>query len=268
MNAGVIGGFLTLYRRRLAVALKTPDRIVGTMLPPVLWVLIIAPALGDTVGEFRPELDYFTFVAVAQVSILIPFTSMFSGINVIVDRESGVLRELLAAPVPRSAIPLANAAAVLTIAIAQTGIIAGLGLARGADFEFPVDGVLWFLAAAALLSLATYGMAEALALAVGRQEAYGPLIPAVGVTPWFISGALFSLATLPAAVEAIALLLPWTHALAVMRFGIQPGDPGLADIWGMSSNTVMATLSLAVLALYSLLTLAVANRLFFRKTIA
>jgi len=262
-------GTFTLYKRRLAVATKTASGIAGTMTLPVLWVLIIAPALASALGGFNPSIDYFTYVVVAQVALIVPFTSMFSGINVIVDKEFGILREFLVAPVFRASIPLANALAVLTIALVQVALIVGLGTARGAEFNTSPTGVLWFLAAVALLSLTTYAVAEFLALAVGRQEAFGPLIPAVGVTPWFLAGSLFPLNVLPPGVEQVALASPWTHALAVMRYGLMENtDPGLANIWHMNSELLMAALSLGVLMLMTLGALTLAVWVFNRKTMA
>jgi ABC-2 type transport system permease protein len=239
------------------------------MTPPVLWVLLIAPALDDALGDFSPDIDYYTYVAVAQVALIVPFTSMFSGINVIVDKEFGILREFLVAPVFRASIPLANALAVLTIASVQVAIIIGLGTARGAEFDTSATGVLWFVAGVALLSMITYAIAEILALAVGRQEAFGPLIPAVGVTPWFLSGSLFPLDVLPPVVEQLSLALPWTHALGLMRYGMMEGtDPGLENIWHVDSEPLMAALSLGVLVLMATGALTLAVRVFNRKTMA
>ena len=268
VQSALLGTF-TLYQRRLAVATKTLSGIAGTMTPPVLWVLLIAPALDEALGGFNPTIDYFTYVAVAQVALIVPFTSMFSGINVIVDKEFGILREFLVAPVFRASIPIANALAVLTIASVQVALIIGLGTARGAEFDTSVTGVLWFGSAVALLSLTTYAIAEVLALAVGRQEAFGPLIPAVGVTPWFLSGSLFPLNVLPPVIEQISLAFPWTHALAVMRYGMMENtDSGLANIWHLDSELLMAGLSLGVLALMAVGALALAIRVFNRKTMA
>lgn len=262
-------GMFTLYQRRLAVATKTASGIAGTMLPPILWVLLVAPALDDALGDFIPQIDYYTYVAVAMAAMIVPFTSMFSGINVIVDKEFGILREFLVAPVLRASIPLANAFAVLTIALAQVALIIGLGTARGAEFDTSTTGVLWFLAAISLLSLTTYALAEVLALVVERQEAYGPLIPAVGVTPWFLSGSPFPLDVLPALAEQVPLIFPWTHALAVMRYGMMEGtDPGLANIWHMDSEPLMAALSLTVLILMAAGALTLAVQVFYRKTMS
>jgi len=260
-------GLATLYRRRIAVSTKTASGMIGQVVPPLLWVLVLAPALDTALGSFNPQVDYYTYVALAQVAFLIPFTSMFSGINVIVDKDFGVLRELLVAPVFRAAIPLANALGVMTVALAQVAILVGFGILRGAEFDTSAAGVAWFLSACCLLSLSTYGIAETLALIIGRQEAYGPMIPAVGVTPWFLAGSLFPITLLPAGIEQVSLFLPWTHALALMRYGMmQDIDPGLADIWGMDSNGTMALLSLLALMAYTALTLFIAIRVFYRKS--
>lgn len=260
-------GFSALYVRRLAVAGKTVDGIIGQIAPPILWILIVAVALDTALGGFNPNIDYYTFVAVGQITFLVPFVSMFSGINVIVDKEFGVLRNFLVAPVRRATIPIANAFAVLTIALIEVGILVGLAIARGADFHTSFVGALWFVGAVAFLSLGTYGIAEMLALRIGRQEAYGPLIPAVGVTPWFLSGALYPLAVLPAGIQYVAYALPWTHAVAVMRYGLMQGtDSGLSAIWGMDSQVAMASLSLATLAAFALVTLGLAVRVFHKKT--
>src|SRR5438477_1392830 len=179
-------GFGVLVMRRLRVTTKTASGVIGQLASPILWVLVVAPALASARGAFNPHIDYFTFLAVGQVAFLIPFTAMFNGINVIVDREFGVLPEILVAPVRRSLIPIANAAAVLVITGVQVALIVVLGRLRGAHFHTSIARLPWFVLASALLCLIIYGIAETLALTINRQEAYGPLIPAIGVTPFFL----------------------------------------------------------------------------------
>jgi ABC-2 type transport system permease protein len=262
-------GLFTLWVRRLRVTTKTASGIIGQLMTPVLWILVVGPALADSLGSFSPGVDYYTFIAVGQVAFLIPFTAMFAGINVIVDKEFGVTREMLVSPVHRSIITLANAAAVLTITFVQVAIIVGLGALRGADFATSTTRLPWFLIATALLCLTTYGLAETLALRIGRQEAYGPLIPAIGVTPYFLSGALYPLSVLPAGVQQVGLLLPWTHAVALMRYGLMDGtNPRLDDIWHLGSEPLMAVLSTLVLLVYAVLMLTLAVRTFRRTTLS
>jgi hypothetical protein len=65
---------------------------------PILWVLVVGPALAAAFGGFAHGLDYFTYVSVGQIVFVIPFSAMFAGLVVITDRDFGILRELLVAP--------------------------------------------------------------------------------------------------------------------------------------------------------------------------
>jgi ABC-type polysaccharide/polyol phosphate export permease len=70
-------------------------------------------------------------------------------------------------------------------------------------------------------------------------DEYIAAVPAIAIVPWFFAGSLFPLASLPAGLAAIAKVLPLTHALALIRYGmIDRNGRGLHDIWGMSNPTV------------------------------
>jgi ABC-type polysaccharide/polyol phosphate export permease len=70
--------------------------------------------------------------------------------------------------------------------------------------------------------------------------------------PWFFAGSLFPVSTLPVGLAWFARFLPLTHALARMRYGLLDRQgTGLRDIWGMHSTTLMAGLSLAVVAAFA-----------------
>src|SRR5262249_59263901 len=99
--------FATLTRRRFALSARTPRELLVPLLTPVLFALVIAPALAS-IGPTIPGLDYMSFAAVGTIGLLIPLNCMFSGIGVIVDRDTGARRDLLAAPIYRPLIVLAN----------------------------------------------------------------------------------------------------------------------------------------------------------------
>src|SRR5947207_773781 len=113
----------TLTRRRFALTARTPRELFVPLLTPILFALVIAPALAKTVGSFRPGIDYMTFVALATAGLLIPLNTMFSGIGVIVDRESGARRDLLAAPIPRPLLVLGNLAVAFAITALQIVVL-------------------------------------------------------------------------------------------------------------------------------------------------
>src|SRR3954453_11999118 len=92
-----VAALQTLSSRRLALTARTPRQIVVPLLTPVMFALVIAPALKEALGGLGGHIDYTAFVAVGTVGLLVPLTAMFAGLSVIVDRTVGAERELLAA---------------------------------------------------------------------------------------------------------------------------------------------------------------------------
>jgi ABC-2 type transport system permease protein len=259
--------FTTLARRRLALSARTPREIVVPLMTPILFSVVIAPALAKIIGAVH-GLDYMSFVAIGTVGLLVPINCMFAGIGVIVDRESGARRDLLAAPVPRSLIVFGNLAVAVAISALQVVALIGAALLRGAQFDARATGVVWFIGAAFGLAVTMYGAAETLANRVSKQEEYVGALPAIAIVPWFFAGSLFPISALPGWLAAFAKALPLTHALAVMRYGLLDGKAaGLHDIWGMTNPTTMAALSLLVVAAYAALLVSVSVRVFTRAAV-
>src|SRR5438067_6424820 len=165
-----LAAFATLTRRRFALTARTPRELFVPLLTPILFAVVIAPALAKTVGSFQPGIDYMTFVAIATAGLLIPLNTMFSGIGVIVDRESGARRDMLAAPVPRPLVVFGNLAVAFAITALQVVALVVAAILRGADFHVSAAGIGWFVAGAGLLAVGMYGVAESPANRVPRVE--------------------------------------------------------------------------------------------------
>lgn len=266
-RVGRLGALATLTRRRLALSLRNPRAILLPLATPTLIAVVIAPALAKSAGNVA-GIDYMTYLAIGTAALVVPLSCMQAGLGVIVDRKSGAEPDLLAAPVPRPLLVLANLAAALVASGLQLAALIGFSALRGATFHATAAGVAWFAAAALALGVATYGIAEALANRIGEEEEYVNAIPTIGIAPWFVAGSLFPLRALPGWLAAVAKVLPVTHAVALMRFGVV--DAHAADlhaIWGLSNPTVMAALSLTVLALYAAALTMLAVRVFTRKAL-
>src|ERR671931_1168026 len=259
-----LGPIATLARRRFQLTVRTPRELVVPLLTPIMFALVIAPALKTAL---HTNAAYESFVALGTVGLLIPLNTMFSGLSVIVDRENGAQRELLAAPVPRSFLVLGNLSVALAVTAFQVVALILFALARGIDFQASAAGIGWFVGAAVLFAVGMYGIAETLANRVPKQEEYIARVPAIAIVPWFLAGALFPITALPGFLTWFARFLPLTHGLALMRYGLLGDASGLQHIWSMGSNSEMAALSLGVVALFAAALTAVSIRVFTRAAL-
>jgi ABC-2 type transport system permease protein len=254
----------TLAARRFQLSVRTPRELVVPLLTPILFALVIAPALKEAL---HTSTTYEAFVATGTIGLLIPLNTMFAGLSVIVDRESGAQRELLAAPIPRSLLVLGNLAIAFAITALQVAVLIAFAIARGIHFDASATGVVWFVAAAALFTVGMYGVAETLASRVPKSEEYIARLPAIAIVPWFLAGSLFPISALPAFLAWFAKFLPLTHGLALVRYGLLGDSSGLHSIWSMHSATMMATLSLAVVAVFAAALTMVSIRVFNRSAV-
>ena len=253
----------TLALRRLAISARTPRELLIPLSAPLLFALVVVPALADTFGTPVGGVDYMTFVAVATIGLLVPLSTIQSGLGVVVDRLGGGQRDLLAAPVSRPLIVAGNLVVAVALASLQVAVLLGASAIRGAEFELEATGVMWFAAATLLFAVAMYGVAEVLANRLHTQEEYIGALPPVAIVPFFFAGSFFPISALPAGLTVIGKLLPITHVLALVRYGLAGDDgAGLHDIWGMSNTTAMASLSLGVVALFAVALTAAAVRTF------
>jgi ABC-2 type transport system permease protein len=255
----------TLATRRFQLMVRTPRELFVPLLTPLLFALVIAPALKVAL---HTSMHYEAFVALGTVGLLVPLNSLFSGLSVMVDRESGAQRELLAAPVPRPMLVIANVVVALAITSLQIATLIGAAALRGINLDVSASRLGWFLGASVLLALAMSGIAETLAARIERQEEYVARVPAIAIAPWFIAGALFPISALPGVLDAIAKMLPLTHALALIRYGMLGDAQGLHNVWGSGSVTGHAALSLLVVGVFAAGMTALAIRAFTRAAVA
>ncbi len=262
------GAVLTLARRRAMLTASNPRQIAVPLLGPALLALILAPALKKATGGLHSHIDYTSFVGVGAVGLVIPLSSVFAGLSVIVDRHTGAHRELLAAPIPRAFMVLGNLIVALGLAALQALVVVGLSALRGGVFHITAAGVAWFLGASLLFTVFMYGLAETVASRVSKEEDYVGATPVLAILPFFFAGALFPISAMPVALTDIAKVMPLTHALALLRYGfIDPSGRGLHDIWGMHNVTTEAWLSVAVVAVYAVALTAIAIRAFERAAV-
>ena len=267
-RGGTLAAVATLVRRRLALSVRTPRELLIPVMAPLLFAIVIAPALADTFNASPGGIDYMTFVAVSTLGLLVPLSCIQSGLGVVVDRLGGARRDLLAAPIPRSLIVAGNLVVAVALSGLQVLVVVGASAVRGAEYHVSATGVGWFVASTLGFAIAMYGIAEVLANRLSTQEEYIGALPPVAIVPYFFAGGLFPISALPAGLTVIAKVLPITHVLALMRYGlVDRSGQGLHDIWGMDNTTTMAALSLTVVVVFAAALTATSIRVFKRAAV-
>jgi len=186
---------------------------------PLFFLLFLGFGLNSVVQ--LPEIggNYILFLVPGMVSMSVMFTSVFSGIQVIWDKQFGFLKETLVAPVSRLEIMLGQTAGGATTAVLQGFIILVLSLFIG----LRVSGLTGFMIALLFMALVAVSFtAFGIAIASRMEDMTGfQLIMNFVVFPIFgLSGAMFPISSLPAWILPLTLLDPMTYGVEGIRYGL------------------------------------------------
>ncbi|MBP7114368.1 MAG: ABC transporter permease [Candidatus Peribacteraceae bacterium] len=204
-----------LWLRQIKRYLRSRSRIVGSLGQPVLFLFALGFGFGPTFAAANGG-DYISFLAPGVISMSILFTSMFSGVEIIWDRQFGFLKETLVAPVPRINIMIGRTLGGATVAVMQGLIVFAICFIAGFRPEswvmVPVAFVFMFIIALLFTALGT-------AFGSALQDFQGfQLIMNFLVMPlFFLSGALFPLENAPVALQFIARIDPLSYGVDGIR---------------------------------------------------
>lgn len=205
-----------IWLRELKRYIRARSNIVGSLAQNFFWLAIFGFGLGASIAI--PGVgNYIIFLAPGIVGMTLLFSSIFSGIGVVWDKQFGFLKEILVAPVPRSSIMLGKTLGGATTATLQAFIMLLLaGLLGVPIFTNPV-GIL--IALGLMLITACGFVALGVAIASTMKDPHGfQLIMNFIVMPLFLlSGAFFPVTNLPNWLHIIVLFDPLTYAVDGLR---------------------------------------------------
>ncbi len=204
-----------LWLRELKRYTRSRAQIVASLGQPLLYLLVLGFGLGP-VFQRAGNGSYFQFVAPGVVGMSVLFSSIFSGLGILWDRQFGFLKETMVAPVPRIQIMIGRTLGGSTVAVMQGLLVTVVCVLAGfrpvSYYTIPI--ALGFMVLIALL-FAALGMA----IGSGLQDMQGfQLIMNFLVMPiYFLSGALFPLAGLPKLLTIVTALDPLSYGIDGMR---------------------------------------------------
>jgi ABC-2 type transport system permease protein len=194
-------------------------RAVTSLVQPVLFLFVLGTGLSSLAGHgLPPGISFKTFVYPGVLAMSVLFTAIFSAGSIVWDREFGFLREMLVAPVSRSAIVLGKCLGGATVATFQGIVILALAGAAGVPYNpllfLTVIGELLLLS----FTLTAFGVM--MAARITQMQAFMALTQMLVMPLFFLSGALYPLNGLPAWLTVLTRFDPLTYIVSPMRHAV------------------------------------------------
>jgi ABC-2 type transport system permease protein len=208
-----------VWQRELIRFRRDRLRAVTSLIQPLLFLLVLGTGLSSLAkGSMPPGVSFKSFIYPGVLAMSVMFTAIFSAASIVWDREFGFLREMLVAPVSRSAIVVGKCLGGATIATFQ-GIIM-LALAGLADVPYNPVLMITLTGELLLLAFTLTAFGVMMAARITQFQAFMALTQMLVMPLFFLSGALYPLTGLPAWLSFLTRIDPLTYVVGPMRHAV------------------------------------------------
>jgi ABC-2 type transport system permease protein len=234
-----------LWLRQLKRYGRSRARIIASLGQPLLFLLALGFGFGP-VFQRAGQGNYIQFLAPGVIGMTILFSGIFSGIELIWDRQFGFLKETLVAPVPRLTIMIGRTLGGATVAVIQGLIVAAICLVAGFR-PTTLAGIPTALAFMVLVAVMFTALGTAIASVMPDFQGFQLVMNFLVMPIFFLSGALFPLAGLPRLLDLVSRIDPLSYGIDGLRSALT----GVAHFGVATDLAVLTTLVVGCLVLGS-----------------
>ncbi len=249
VTAAPLSAAMALASREWVRFLRQRNRVIGAILTPVVFWLLLGGGMGDSFKAPGSDEAYLTYFFPGMLLMVVLFTAIFATITLIEDRREGFMQGVLTAPVPRWSVVLGKVLGGGSLAAAQALLLLVLSPLAGVSF-----GIVGFLIAALFvigLSFALVSLGVLLAWPMTSTQGYHVAMNLLLMPLWFLSGAVFPIGAAEfAPVRWLTYANPLTYGLAGLRSGLGSDASSLPPLWLCGVVTAAAGVGLFAAACY------------------
>jgi ABC-2 type transport system permease protein len=230
--AGTLRAIYIVWYRDVLRWWRDRTRIAVSLAQPLLFLIVFGAGLGSSLGgSFGPggasgSLSYAQFVFPGVIGMAVLFAAVFGAMSIVWDREFGFLKEILVAPIDRSAVAIGKALGGATQAMAQGLIL--LVLAPIIGVRLSVQSVLLLIPFVFILAFALSSLGVALASRMKSIQGFQVVMNFLMMPMFFLSGSLFPLTGLPDWMAVLTRVNPASYGMDPLRRVVlgagQPSD--------------------------------------------
>lgn len=216
-----------IWNKHMLKFLRNREELIGLALQSVLWVVLFGVGMRGMIGDVDGS-DYMSFILPGIIALSALGGAVGGGMVLLDERLRGILKEYMAAPIPRLSILLGSATSTATKALAQAALMLVIGVMMGARLSLNPLGWLGALLLLGLFAVGFSGLALGVASISRSIAGYHGMIFLFNLPLLFASNALYPLAVLPDWMRVIVLLNPVTYlvdAVRALAFGVSPTLP-------------------------------------------
>ncbi len=205
-----------IARREVIRFLRAKSRIVASIAMPLIWFCAFGLGLGSAFGVRYGEISYAAFLAPGIIAMTVLFASTFSGMSIIVDKEFGILKELLVAPVSRVSLVMGKLLGGMATSLIRAILITIL-LCVVLEIRMGIIDYCGMLVTISLIAIGFGGLAIAIATKMESMEGFGLIVELIVMPIFFLSGAFFPVEKLPGWLSTVVILNPLTYGVDGLR---------------------------------------------------
>jgi ABC-2 type transport system permease protein len=239
-----------LWLRQLKRYVRSRARLLASLGQPLLFLFGLGFGMGPVFRK-AGQGNYIQFLVPGIVAMTVLFTSVFSGIELIWDRQFGFLKETLVAPVPRILIMLGRTLGGATVALIQGAIVVCICLIAGFR-PTHFSGIPMAIVYLSLIAVLFTAFGTAVASLLTDFQGFQLIMNFVVMPIFFLSGAIFPLTGLSKTMSIIARLDPLTYGVDGLRGAL------------IDRNYFAVSTDLGILTVLALAMVAVGGWLFSR----
>ena len=227
-----------IFRRSIVLTIRQPAWLVFGVMQPVLYLVLFGPLVDASVRAANTGTNAFNWFLPGLLIQIALFGSAFVGFGLIAELRAGVIERMRVTPMSRSAMLLGRSLRDTVILVGQGILMMVLAIPFGLHIE--LAGALGTIGLLALIGLAMAPLSYTAGLVLKSEDALTPLVQAVALPMFLLSGILLPLALAPDWLRFLSSLNPLTHASDAARalFNADWGNPEIAI--GVAVTAVLA----------------------------
>jgi len=223
--------------RELHSFARQPGRLLSALVRPLLWLLVFAAGFQNVFGvaiapPYETYIEYRVYIVPGLLGMVALFNGMQSSLAMVYDREMGVMRLLLTAPLPRPWLLFSKLCATALLSVLQALAFVVVAALIGTELPLLSLAGLHALAALAAGALMLGALGLLLSVHIKQLENFAGTMNFVIFPMYFLSTALYPLWKLEESgalwVYRVAQFNPFTHAVEWMRFALYGKDAGVS----------------------------------------